>query len=98
MCPMTKNSTMKNITQMLEQIASMIPNAEERARMTNEKIVGSLKKIGIATREEVEALEERVEALERELEELRSAKAAGSERAARASKTRAKDESPEATT
>lgn len=75
---MSKNSTLKQITQMLEQVAAMIPNAEERARMTNDKIVSSLKKIGIATREEVEALEERVAQLESELAELRSAAAATS--------------------
>lgn len=66
---MTKTFSVKNVTEMLEQVAAMIPNAEERARMTNEKIVSSLKKIGIATREEVETLEARVAALEGELNE-----------------------------
>jgi BMFP domain-containing protein YqiC len=67
---------LNTVTQMLEQVAAMIPNAEERARLTNEKIVSSLKKIGIATREEMETLEARVAQLETELAELRAAKAA----------------------
>ena len=67
---------LNTVTQMLEQVAAMIPNAEERARLTNEKIVNSLKKIGIATREEMETLEARVAQLETELTDLRATKAA----------------------
>lgn len=44
-----------------------IPGASDRKRMTNDKIVASLKKMGIATHEEVIELRKRVDQLEEEL-------------------------------
>jgi len=41
-----------------------IPNAAERRRLTNHRILNSLKKLGVATQDEVEALEQKVQKLE----------------------------------
>ncbi len=42
-----------------------IPSAEERKKLTNDKIVSSLKKLGIATQSEVEELKARIATLEK---------------------------------
>jgi predicted nucleic acid-binding Zn-ribbon protein len=47
------------------------PIPMDRKRLTNEKILASLKAIGVATQSEVEALELKVHALEDELHSLR---------------------------
>lgn len=52
-----------------------IPEAEVRKRLSNDKILTSLKKIGVATRSEVNNLESRLEALESQLRELSAAPA-----------------------
>lgn len=44
-----------------------IPSAEERSRMTNDKILSSLRKLGVATQAEVDELKGRIEALETRL-------------------------------
>lgn len=41
-----------------------IPNAAERKRLTNQRILSSLQKIGVATHEEVEVLEAKIARLE----------------------------------
>ncbi len=40
------------------------PGGEARKRLANEKILGSLRKLGVATQSEVEALKKRIEELE----------------------------------
>jgi hypothetical protein len=45
-----------------------IPNSTERKRMTNERILAGLKKIGVATQEEVNALKVKVQRLEATLQ------------------------------
>ncbi len=42
-----------------------LPSAEERKKLTNDKIVSSLKKLGIATQSEVEELKARIATLEK---------------------------------
>jgi len=44
-----------------------IPNGADRMKMTNDKILSSLKKLGLATREEVQTLEAKIEKLEHDL-------------------------------
>lgn len=44
-----------------------IPNAEERKRLTNDKILSSLKKLGVATQVEVDELNSRIAGLEAKL-------------------------------
>jgi BMFP domain-containing protein YqiC len=51
-----------------------LPGAEERRKLTNERILTSLTKLGLATREEVETLEARIAALEAKLSALQPAK------------------------
>jgi hypothetical protein len=41
-----------------------IPTSAERRRLTNDRILNSLKKLGVATRSEVDTLEERIQKLE----------------------------------
>lgn len=49
------------------------PIPVSRKRLTNDKIIASLKSLGMATRTEVEQLERKVEALENELAALQAA-------------------------
>lgn len=51
----------------LSKVVSMLPSKDDTKRITNEKIVSSLKKMGLATRSEVEELERKVEDLASEL-------------------------------
>ncbi len=51
-----------------------IPSARERKKMTNDKILSSLKKLGVATQSELEALQSKVAALETELQHARRPK------------------------
>lgn len=44
-----------------------IPSAAERKRLTNETILASLKKIGVATQTEVDELRSRIESLEAQI-------------------------------
>ena len=46
------------------RIWTRIPNAEERKRLTNERIMASLKKVGVAPQSEVDDLRAKVEKLE----------------------------------
>lgn len=57
------------------------PLGANRKRLTNEKILTSLRSLGVATRSEVEALERRVDALQNEIVALNTALAqAGTKR------------------
>lgn len=44
-----------------------MPNAKERKRLTNDRILHSLKKLGVATHSEIAALEKKIQSLEMEL-------------------------------
>lgn len=48
---------------------------KDSMEQTNQKIMASLRKLGVATRAEVEALEERIETLEAQLQSLRAGSA-----------------------
>ena len=48
-----------------------LPSAEDRKRLTNERILASLKKMGVATQEEVETLRAEVQSLRAEVATLR---------------------------
>jgi BMFP domain-containing protein YqiC len=47
--------------------ASILPSSDDAKKMTNDKILSSLKKLGVPTQAEVSALRARVEKLEAEL-------------------------------
>jgi polyhydroxyalkanoate synthesis regulator phasin len=49
------------------ELGKKLPDPEETFHIANEKLVASLKKLGLATREEVESLEARVAKLEEQL-------------------------------
>jgi hypothetical protein len=46
------------------RVWTRIPNAEDRRRMTNERILASLKRVGVAQQSEVDDLRAKVERLE----------------------------------
>ncbi len=69
-----------------------IPNSEERRKMTNDKIVASLKKIGLATQEQVETLEARIAQLESKLAARTSSARSSAAREAGATSTSANTE------
>ncbi len=54
----------------LAKARTMIPDAQTRKRMTNDRILASLKKLGVVTRSEVETLEARIAKLESDLAAL----------------------------
>ncbi|MGE4232223.1 MAG: hypothetical protein AB7F43_02740 [Bacteriovoracia bacterium] len=51
----------------ISKVISILPSPDDTKKMTNEKIVSSLRKLGLATRSEVEELEKKVENLASEL-------------------------------
>lgn len=57
-----------------------MPETEVRKRLSNEKILASLKKVGVATQAEVDSLETRLASLENQLREL-TAQTSGSKAA-----------------
>lgn len=48
-----------------------IPSAAERKRLTNDRILSSLRKLGVATQSEVEALEQKLHKIESSLHSSR---------------------------
>lgn len=60
----------KESLKMVETFASQIPALKTGKEATNQKILASLKSLGLVSREELEALEDRVKSLEDELKKL----------------------------
>lgn len=63
----TKDMISTWIAQGIAQAVDTVKTLDEKKAFTNEKLVAGLKKLGFATREEVESLEARIEKLEGEL-------------------------------
>lgn len=55
------------VSQALQAVESLKNLDGDRKRLTNEKVVAGLKKLGLATQEDLSALEARVAKLEAEL-------------------------------
>jgi len=65
----SKQQVTRAIDQAISKARSFIriPNAAERKRLTNDRILSSLRRLGVATQAEVEALQSQVQKLEGEL-------------------------------
>lgn len=61
-----------------------LPSLDDRRKLTNERILASLKRVGVATQSEVDSLKEEIQALRSELRALKGEKDAKEQKGNRA--------------
>lgn len=69
-------SSLKNFstTEVTESVSKLLFDSKERKRLTNEKIVSSLKDLGMVTQSDLTELKDRITKLEAELTQKKEAK------------------------